>query len=87
MNRFDLIKHTLQWVWGACILWNQYAKQFDTNSREFQDFVHRTHGVVIDYLRGRIRLDGACSDFECCTALDAKAVFGKLMIESEWREM
>ena len=77
MHRFDLIKHTLYWVWGACILWNQTAKQFNnTDSQEFQEFVHRCHNVVWGYLRERQVLDSTCSDFECHLALDAKTLFG-----------
>ena len=59
MDRTELIKQTLRWVWGACILWNQQAKQFNsTDDTSFLHFVHRTHAVVFRYLRGNQVLDG-----------------------------
>ena len=76
MDRMDLMEHTLKWVWGACVLWNQHAKLFDMNSVKFQEFVHRTHDVAWKHLtQGKI-LDSSCSDFECCISLDAKRLFG-----------
>ena len=79
MGRTELVNHTLQWTWGACIMWNQWAKQFNIGDPAFQDFVHRTHTVVWKYLTGQHGLTGSCSDFECNTAMQARAVFKDLM--------
>lgn len=77
LNRDDLIKQTHRWVLGACIEWNDHFQQFaDTSSREFRDFVNRTHHIVFRFLRGQQTLDGSCSDFECTLALEAKYTFG-----------
>ena len=78
MDISDQVKHTLRWTLGACVEWNQWAKQFDMNSREFHDFALRTHTVVWRYLRGIQTLDGSCSDFECTLAIEAKHVFGHM---------
>ncbi len=77
MQTDDLIKHTHRWVLGYCVEWNYHAKQFsDINAVAFLDFVARTHSVVYRYLRGRLTLDGSCSDLECTLAVEAKHVFG-----------
>lgn len=76
LNRDDLLKQTHRWVWGACVEWNDHAKQFDVTSTAFTDFVSRTHWVVFRFLRGQQTLDGSCSDFECTLALEAKYTFG-----------
>ena len=77
MHRDDLVNITLQWVWGACIMWNMDAKQFDSNSTQMQEFIHRTHSVVWRYLTRRENLDGSCSDLECDLALKAAQAFGQ----------
>ena len=82
MSNFDLIKHTLMWTYGQCFLWNQHAKQFDMNSQQFQDFVHRTHNIVYRYISGKQTLDGSCSDFECTISIEAKHVFRVHMTEA-----
>ena len=77
LHRDDLFNATLQWVVGNCFEWNQHAKQFNpTEGHDFQDFCHRTHGVVWRYLNRQITLDGACSDFECNLGLAAHRTFG-----------
>lgn len=76
----NLINTTHRWVLGYCIEWNWQAKQFsDTTSQAFTDFVERTHTVVYLYLMGRRELTGACSDFECTLASEAKAIFSHLV--------
>ena len=78
MFRSQLIQHTLEWVWGVCILWNQHYKQFNTPD-EMQGFVHRTHDVVWKHLAQNKVLDGTCSDLECTTALTAERLFGEMV--------
>lgn len=77
MHFDDLLKYTYLFVLGACVEWNWQTKQFnDTNSREFMDFVARTHTVVFRYLRQQQTLDGSCSDLECALAHNARHAFG-----------
>lgn len=77
LQRDDLIKQTHRWVLGACIEWNETAKQFAPRDvHEFRRFVERVHTIVVRFLRGQQTLDGTCSDLECTLALEAKQVFG-----------
>ena len=75
MTHGDLLNHTLRWVYGYCLLWNQQANQFAPGSREFDEFVHRVHTKVWNYLHGKQTLDASCSDLECTMALEARALF------------
>lgn len=77
MHRDDLVRHTLRWTWGACVMWNYGAEQFNSIDEKFRDFVQRTHTVVWNYLVNKNGLDGSCSDFECSTALHAEELFGR----------
>jgi len=80
MDRSELITHTLNWTWGACVLWNQQAKAFpDLNTEAFLDFVHRTHNCVYKYVSGKITLNGSYSDFEVNSALAARIIFRHLV--------
>jgi hypothetical protein len=76
MHKAEVMSAVLNYVWGCCVLWNQWAKQFnDVNSMEFQDFVHRTNETAWRYLVGRKTLDGSCSDHECEVAMKAYRLF------------
>jgi hypothetical protein len=77
MHTSDLMTHTMAYVFGQCMLWNQHAKQFngDWNDQAFLSFAHRTHNVCWRYLNGQQTLDGTCSDFECDVAIKCRAVF------------
>lgn len=79
MDKYEVMTQTLRWVIGYCWEWNQHAKQFPDNSREFQDFCHRTHMVVWKFVQNEQGLDGSCSDLECTAAIEARRVFAPLL--------
>lgn len=70
----DLTKSSYTFVLGACMEWNLQVQLFkDMTSREFLDFVARTHTVVYRCLKGQQYLDGTCSDLECTLTLRARS--------------
>ena len=79
MRRDDLLNHTLRWVFGYCWCYNMAHQQFDANSHQFHDWMHRVHNTIWRYLHGKQTLDASCSDLECTMALEARALFGSFI--------
>lgn len=75
ITRSELMTATLRYIVGVCYEWEQYAKQFVGRPDDFYQFCLRTHDVCWKYMWGQKDLDGSCSDFECTTAIEMRAVF------------
>ncbi len=75
LNSFDLVNATLRYIMGACLEWEQHAKQFIGRPEDFHQFCLRTHDVCWKYARGQKTLNGSCSDFECTTAMEMRRAF------------
>lgn len=83
LHRDDRLQESQAWVLGCCFEWNKHYGQFTIPSRQFDDFVERTHLTIWRYLQGHIELDGKCSDFECVLGLRAKRLFEPHLVNKE----